>query len=97
DISTLSLHDALPIWAILTGLISLACCAFLFPLFDGPPVWSVLLFLVGVGDYLLHFSTQLWVTSTSPAETRGRHITLYGFAFGARSEEHTSELQSREK
>ena len=69
--------------AILTGLSAIACCAFLFPLFDGPPVWSVLLFLVGVGDYLLHYSTQLWVTSTSPAETRGRHIALYGFAFGA--------------
>ncbi|GAA5345925.1 MFS transporter [Planifilum fimeticola] len=69
--------------AILNGLLATACCAFLFPLFDGPPVWSVLLFLVGVGDYLLHFSTQLWVTSTSPAESRGRHITLYGFAFGA--------------
>jgi MFS family permease len=41
------------------------------------------LFLVGVGDNLLHFSTQLWVTSTSPPEKRGRHITQYGFAFGA--------------
>lgn len=69
--------------AILTGSLTIACCAFLFPLFDGPPAWSGLLFLVGVGDYLLHFATQLWVTSTSPPETRGRHITQYGFAFGA--------------
>lgn len=68
---------------ILTGLLIIACCAVLFPFFDGPPVWSGLLLLVGAGDCLLHFATQLWVTSASPPETRGRHITQYGFAFGA--------------
>lgn len=31
---------------------------------------------------MLHFATQVWITSTSPEAKRGRNIALYGLAFG---------------
>ncbi|MFC5651723.1 MFS transporter [Paenibacillus solisilvae] len=35
----------------------------------------------GVGDSALHYCTQLWIVSSSPADKRG-YISLYGMAYG---------------
>ncbi len=38
--------------------------------------------LVGIGDNMLHFGSQTWITSFSPHHKRGRNISLYGLFFG---------------
>lgn len=54
----------------------------LFPLWPSFWFWFVLRMLIGIGDHSLHFATQTWITSFSPAEKRGRNISLYGLFFG---------------
>jgi MFS family permease len=44
--------------------------------------WFVLRLFIGIGDHLLHFSTQTWITSFSSKERLGRNIALYGLSFG---------------
>lgn len=44
--------------------------------------WFVLRLLIGIGDHALHFSTQTWITSTSPKDRLGKNIALYGLSFG---------------
>ncbi|MGM9929029.1 MAG: MFS transporter [Bacillus sp. (in: firmicutes)] len=59
-----------------------------FPLWQSFWFWFILRLFVGVGDHMLHFATQTWITSTSPLHKRGRNIAIYGlffslgFAFG---------------
>ncbi|AJE77801.1 MULTISPECIES: MFS transporter [Bacillus] len=45
-------------------------------------LWFFLRLLIGIGDHMLHFSTQTWVTSKSTPRNRGRNISLYGLSFG---------------
>ncbi|PPA68853.1 MFS transporter [Jeotgalibacillus proteolyticus] len=52
-----------------------------FPLWPHFWFWFVLRLLIGVGDQMLHFSTQTWITSSSSAERRGRNIAIYGLFF----------------
>lgn len=59
-------------------IISLA----LFPLWKTFWFWFFLRLLIGIGDHALHFGTQTWITSFSPANRRGRNISLYGLFFG---------------
>lgn len=54
----------------------------LFPVYQSFWFWFILRFLIGIGDCILHFGIQTWITSTSPMHKRGRHIALYGLAFG---------------
>jgi MFS family permease len=54
----------------------------LFPLWETFWFWFVLRLLIGIGDHSLHFATQTWITSSSPAAKRGRNISLYGLFFG---------------
>lgn len=54
----------------------------LFPLWKTFWFWFALRLLIGIGDHSLHFATQTWITSFSPAEKRGRNISLYGLFFG---------------
>jgi len=54
----------------------------LFPLWKSVMFWFVLRLLIGIGDHLLHFSTQTWITSFSSKERMGRNIALYGLSFG---------------
>ncbi|MFC0522117.1 MFS transporter [Pontibacillus salicampi] len=56
---------------------------FFFPLWDALWFWFILRVTIGIGDQMLHFGTQTWITSTSPEEKRGRNIALYGLFFGA--------------
>ncbi|NNV06706.1 MFS transporter [Geobacillus sp. C56-T2] len=67
---------------IILGGFIVICSLILFPLFPSIFVWFVLRFLIGVGDHMLHFATQTWITDFSPPEKRGRRLSLYGLAFG---------------
>lgn len=52
-----------------------------FPLWKSVLFWFFLRILIGVGDQALHFSTQTWITSTSPHHKLGRNIAIYGMSF----------------
>ncbi|SFS82901.1 MFS transporter [Paenibacillus sp. BC26] len=67
---------------IIIGIILAALGTLLFPFLTSIWVWFVLRIIVGVGDSALHYCTQLWIVSSSPAESRGRYISLYGMAYG---------------
>ncbi|WP_425339541.1 MFS transporter [Lentibacillus salicampi] len=54
----------------------------LFPVWQALWFWFVLRVIVGIGDNMLHFSTQTWITTTSPKEKRGENISFYGLSFG---------------
>ncbi|MBU5445431.1 MFS transporter [Paenibacillus sp. MSJ-34] len=65
-----------------SGLIVVLIALVLFPLFPNLWVWFLLRFAVGMGDSALHYATQLWVITSSPADQRGRNISLYGMSYG---------------
>lgn len=67
---------------ILAGIVLITLANMLFPFTELLAVWFVLRLIVGVGDSLLHYTTQLWIISSSPAEGRGKYISLYGMAYG---------------
>ncbi|WP_211653632.1 MFS transporter [Planococcus alpniumensis] len=52
-----------------------------FPLWKSVLFWFILRILIGIGDQALHFSTQTWITSTSPHHKLGRNIAIYGMSF----------------
>ncbi|WP_307150131.1 MFS transporter [Robertmurraya andreesenii] len=68
---------------IFGGLIVIASLA-LFPVWKSLWFWFILRLLIGIGDNMLHFGTQTWITSFSTTGNRGRNIALYGlfFSFG---------------
>jgi len=66
---------------ILGGFIVLLSLA-LFPLWHSFLFWFVLRLLVGIGDHMLHFAVQTWITDFSPHHRRGRNLSLYGLFFG---------------
>ncbi|MGM8363871.1 MFS transporter [Virgibacillus sp. W0181] len=55
---------------------------FLFPLWHSLWFWFILRMIIGIGDQMLHFGTQTWITSTVEEKTRGKSIAIYGLAFG---------------
>ncbi|WP_040206343.1 MFS transporter [Neobacillus jeddahensis] len=63
-----------------TGIVVISLA--LFPLWKTFWFWFALRLLIGIGDHSLHFATQTWITSFSPANKRGRNISLYGLFFG---------------
>lgn len=67
---------------ILTGIALVTLSNLLFPFTESLAIWFVLRLLVGVGDSALHYSTQLWIISSSPADQRGKYISFYGMAYG---------------
>ncbi|WP_368773688.1 MFS transporter [Jeotgalibacillus sp. S-D1] len=66
---------------ILFGGFIVGMALLLFPLWPQFWFWFVLRLLIGVGDQMLHFSTQTWITSFSTVERRGRNIAIYGLFF----------------
>ncbi|SFB16524.1 Predicted arabinose efflux permease, MFS family [Lentibacillus halodurans] len=54
----------------------------LFPFWHALWFWFILRVMIGIGDNMLHFGTQTWITTTSPKETRGKNISFYGLSFG---------------
>lgn len=67
---------------IVAGLVIVMGSVILFPFWQVFWFWFILRIIVGIGDNMLHFATQVWITSTSPEAKRGRNIALYGLAFG---------------
>lgn len=67
---------------IVAGMVLVTLATMLFPVSQSLAVWFVLRLLVGVGDSSLHYATQLWIVTSSPADRRGRYISLYGMAYG---------------
>ncbi|CAM4416086.1 MFS family permease [Paenibacillus endophyticus] len=67
---------------IIAGIALVTLASLLFPFTHSLSVWFMLRMLVGVGDSSLHYATQLWIVSSSPANKRGRYISLYGMAYG---------------
>ncbi|MCA1055903.1 MFS transporter [Rossellomorea aquimaris] len=67
---------------IIIGGIIVALSLFLFPLWKSFWFWFALRLFIGIGDHMLHFATQTWITSFSPKEHRGRNISIYGVSFG---------------
>lgn len=67
---------------ILVGGILVIASLFAFPLWDSILFWFILRLLIGIGDHMLHFGTQTWITSFSPENRRGRNISIYGLSFG---------------
>lgn len=64
------------------GLVLVLVSVILFPLVPSIKVWFVLRLLVGIGDSAVHYAAQLWVLLVTPAEHRGRNISLYGMSYG---------------
>ncbi len=54
----------------------------LFPLWKHVLFWFILRLLIGIGDHSLHYSTQTWITSSSPENRLGKNIAIYGLSFG---------------
>jgi MFS family permease len=67
---------------LMFGTLTVAISYILFPLWYGFWVWSILRFMVGVGEAALHFAAQLWIQSSAEAKHRGKLITLYGMFYG---------------
>jgi MFS family permease len=67
---------------LLFGLAIVGVTLFLFPLYHNFFYWFILRIIVGVGDNMLNFSAQVWITVKSPPEKKGRNIAIYGLAFG---------------
>src|SRR5699024_812851 len=55
---------------------------FAFSLWDSIIFWFILRMIVGIGDQMLHFGSQTWITTTVSEKTRGRSVALYGLSFG---------------
>lgn len=67
---------------ILIGGILVFISLALFPLWDALWFWFILRMTIGIGDHMLHFGTQTWITTTAEKENRGRNIAYYGMFFG---------------
>lgn len=66
---------------ILTGGGLVFVSLLLFPLFPSLWFWFILRLGVGIGDHMLTFATQTWITSTTPQFKRGKIIAIYGLFF----------------
>ncbi|WP_251037354.1 MFS transporter [Paenibacillus albidus] len=67
---------------IIAGLCLVLVALLLFPVLSGIKVWFVLRLLVGIGDSAINYAAQLWVLLMTPAEHRGRNLSLYGMSYG---------------
>ncbi|MUV37782.1 putative MFS-type transporter YfkF [Lentibacillus sp. JNUCC-1] len=67
---------------IVLGGVLVFVSLFSFTLWDSLIFWFVLRLLIGIGDQMLHFGSQTWITTTVSEKTRGRSVALYGLSFG---------------
>lgn len=68
-----------PIIIVGGGIVALALL--LFPLWFNLYFWFILRLLIGVGDHMLHFSSQTWIGAMSHPSKRGRNMAIYGLFF----------------
>ncbi|GGF24715.1 MFS transporter [Halobacillus andaensis] len=52
-----------------------------FPIWQSLWFWFALRMMVGIGDQILHFGTQTWITATAEEKSRGKSIAYYGLFF----------------
>ncbi|WP_101846147.1 MFS transporter [Halobacillus sp. Marseille-P3879] len=52
-----------------------------FPIWQSLWFWFMLRMMIGIGDQILHFGTQTWITATAEEKTRGKSIAYYGLFF----------------
>lgn len=52
-----------------------------FTLWDSLLFWFILRMLIGIGDQMIHFASQTWITSTVKVHERGKGIAIYGLSF----------------
>ncbi|MEN0642782.1 MFS transporter [Alkalicoccobacillus gibsonii] len=67
---------------ITVGLLVMTISLILLPIWAFFWFWFVLRMVIGIADNMVHYATQVWITSTSTAKNRGRNISIYGLAFG---------------
>ncbi|MDQ0415559.1 MFS transporter [Mesobacillus stamsii] len=67
---------------ILVGIFLVAISLAFFPVWKSYWFWFILRLSIGIGDHMLHFATQTWITSFSAKERIGRNISIYGLFFG---------------
>lgn len=86
-IASLFLESLLRKWGyrklIITGGILVSLSLLLFPLLRMMSIWFILRLIIGIGDNMLHFSTQSWLTHVTPKHQLGRTIAVYGLSFSA--------------
>ncbi|MBC1444826.1 MFS transporter [Listeria seeligeri] len=68
-----------PIILVGGGLVAVAMLA--FPIWFNLYFWFILRLLIGVGDHMLHFSSQTWIGAMSDPSKRGRNMAIYGLFF----------------
>ncbi|MFS0784651.1 MFS transporter [Bacillus sp. 1P06AnD] len=66
---------------LIAGAGTVAIAFALFPVWKSFWFWFILRLIIGIGDNMLHFSTQTWITSFSPLHKRGRNVAIYGLFF----------------
>ncbi|GGO07147.1 MFS transporter [Saccharibacillus kuerlensis] len=67
---------------LIGGLLMVMIALPLFPLIPSIGIWFVLRLIVGAGDSALNYVAQLWILLVTPAEKRGRNLSLYGMSYG---------------
>lgn len=67
---------------ILVGIFLVAISLAFFPVWKSYWFWFILRLAIGIGDHMLHFATQTWITSFSAKERIGRNISIFGLFFG---------------
>jgi MFS family permease len=67
---------------IVTGIALTAVSLLIFPIWQAIWFWFILRLIIGIGDHIFHFATQVWLTSMSVEGKRGRNISIYGLSFG---------------
>ncbi|HBM4256034.1 TPA: MFS transporter [Listeria innocua] len=68
-----------PIILVGGGLVAIAI--FAFPIWFNLCFWFILRLLIGIGDHMLHFSSQTWIGAMSDPSKRGRNMAIYGLFF----------------
>ncbi|SIS48888.1 MFS transporter [Salimicrobium flavidum] len=66
---------------ILFGGLLVITSLFLFPFWQSLWFWFILRVTIGIGDQILHFGTQTWITTTAHKNNRGLSIAYYGLFF----------------
>ncbi|WP_347861354.1 MFS transporter [Salimicrobium sp. PL1-032A] len=66
---------------ILFGGVLVFTSLFFFPFWESLWFWFALRVTIGIGDQILHFGTQTWITTTAHKKDRGLSIAYYGLFF----------------
>lgn len=66
---------------IIAGGLIVSLTLLTFPILDGVVIWFILRLIIGVADNALHFTSQTWLTDTTPRHKLGRVIAFYGLFF----------------